>query len=155
MRALPADVTVRLIKIDVPRPTPQQRTCDAGGQPCRVVADDTRRRPHDVEWTMSCPPTARPSRSHLCRRDGTDRVDAAIEAAHSRRVGDAAVEPRGAGVSRRRERAAFIAGARAIDRPRMFDVIDRVRRNPLVIAAAQAEGAPTHDVVLRTGSCPW
>jgi len=141
LRALPADAGVRLIKIDVAR----QSTETAGpamqggarGVTSRMTlaADRT-----DVEWTTSPPGTREPVALRAFAGPSERALaDAAIEAALATGVPAAPASTRIAIVfPSAAERAALVSRARPID-AQWFQVIDRLRRDPLVVAAAQAD----------------
>jgi len=141
VRTLPADVGVRLIRIAVPN-LPSAIPGSAVQAGARAVTSQTTLAPDrtDVEWTTSQPGNRAPVtlRTFAGVAEQTS-VDAAIEAALATGVPAASPSRRIALVfPLAPERAALISSAHPVDLP-WFGVIDRVRRDPLLIAAAQAD----------------
>jgi Aerotolerance regulator N-terminal len=148
VRVLPADVSVRLIKVDVAQSS-STTTGPAMQVGARNVTSQTTLAPDrtDVEWTTSQSggrePVVLRTFAGAAERSA---VDAAIEAARATGVPATPLsKPVVLVFPAAPERAALIAGARAIDQPWMFDAIDRVRRDRLVAAAAQTAGVPANE----------
>jgi len=151
---LPPDVNVRLLKIDVPAATTvAMPAVSLAGQVVEAtvtVAGDRA----DVTWTSASPaapvtPTVRVVAGDAERRDADAATAAALSIvpASSRPQADRPMAIVFPGAPAREE---LLTNASPIDQPWMFDVVEHVRRHPLVVEAER--GGSVSFTVARAGS---
>jgi hypothetical protein len=146
------DVGIRLVKIDVPAAAETRLPAErVGGQLwIPVVTPDADRTA--VTWTASSGPTPSPAFVRVLAAPGDrDHVAASLNAASVVGVPVASSHPITIVLPDAPERAATIASAVALDEPWMFDVVDGLRRDPVLAAAAQRLGGTENN----PGSFSW